>query len=160
MIVKSFGNHWSAGLRWDIEASTSENYNFNTAFLPSIEYDIYPYSEATHRQFRILYSVGYEYSNYTDSTIYDKTEEGLFKHMLRAAYQVQKKWGSVNVSLRGANYLVSVYKVSNFSICLHSDSFSGDVSTRLVIIVFSFSFHSVNFFVLPPFTVPFRNFMA
>jgi len=105
LIVKSFGNHWSAGLKWDIEASTSENYDFNTEFLPSIEYDIFPYSEATHRQFRILYSAGYEYSNYADSTIYNKTEEDLFKHELRAAYQVQKKWGQINVSLGGSNYL-------------------------------------------------------
>jgi hypothetical protein len=105
LIVKSFGNHWSAGLKWDIEASTSENYKFNTEFLPSIEYDIFPYSEATHRQFRILYSVGYEYSNYNDSTIYNKIEEGLFKHELRAAYQVQKKWGRINISVSGSNYL-------------------------------------------------------
>ncbi len=59
---------------------------------------------ATHRQLRFLYSVGYQYSNYIDTTIYNKTEESLFKQELRMAYQIQEKWGSINVSLTGSNY--------------------------------------------------------
>jgi hypothetical protein len=110
LIVKSMGNHWSAGLKFDLRASTSENYDFRTEFLPSIEYDIFPYSEATRRQFRILYSVGYEFSNYVDSTIYNKTEESLFKHEVGIAYQIQDKWGSINVSLSGSNYFHDLKK--------------------------------------------------
>jgi len=105
LFVASLGSHWSAGLKWDMGASTGENYEFNTEFLPSVEYDIYPYSDATHRQFRMLYSVGYKFSNYIDSTIFNKTREGVFKHEISAAYKVQEKWGSVNVSLTGSNYL-------------------------------------------------------
>jgi hypothetical protein len=110
LFVKSLGNHWSAGLKWDLGASTSENYNFNTEFLPSVEYDIFPYSEATHRQFRLLYSAGYEFSNYIDTSIFNKTEEGLFKHEVSVAYQVQEKWGSINVSLSGSNYFHDLSK--------------------------------------------------
>jgi hypothetical protein len=105
LFVKSLGDHWSAGLRVDMESSTSQNYDLNIDVLPTIEYDIYPYSEATHRQFRILYSMGYEYSDYSDTTIYNKMNEGLFKHSLSAAYQIQKKWGSINFSAYGSNYL-------------------------------------------------------
>ncbi len=104
LFVRSLGSHWSAGLKWDIGTSTSENYNFNTEFMPSVEYDIYPYEEATHRQFRVLYSTGYQYSNYIDTTILNKTSEGLFKQELRVAYQIQDKWGSINISLSGSNY--------------------------------------------------------
>jgi hypothetical protein len=110
LFVKSLNQHWSAGLKWDLGGSTSENYHFNTEFLPSVEYDIFPYEEATHRQFRILYSAGYQYSNYIDSTILNKTREGLFKHELRVAYQVQEKWGSINVSLTGSNYFHDLSK--------------------------------------------------
>jgi len=110
LFVKSLGPHWSAGLKWDLGASTNENYQFNTDFLPSIEYDIYPYSEASHRQLRILYSVGYQYSNYIDTTVYNMTEENLFKQELSLAYQVQKKWGSINVSLMGSNYFHDLSK--------------------------------------------------
>ena len=104
LFVKSLGEHWSAGLKWRLGSSTRENYSFSTEFLPSVEYDIYPYSEATHRQLRILYSAGYRYSNYIDSTVYNKLKEGLFIQMLNIAFQVQKKWGSINLLLSGSNY--------------------------------------------------------
>jgi hypothetical protein len=105
LFVKSLSDHWSAGLKWNIGSSTRENYDFRTDFLPSIEYDIFPYSEATHRQLRLLYSVGYQFNNYIDSTIYNKTEESLFKQEFNIAFQIQEKWGSVNLALLGSNYL-------------------------------------------------------
>jgi len=104
LLVKSLGDHWSAGLIWNINASTSENYDFSTSVMPSIEYDLFPYAEATHRQLRFLYSIGYQYNDYTDTTIYNMTRENLFGHQLRVAYQVQKKWGSIYFSMRGLNY--------------------------------------------------------
>jgi hypothetical protein len=105
LFVKSLGDHWSAGLRWDIGSSSRENYNFTTEFLPSVEYDIFPYSESTHRQLRILYGAGIQYNNYIDTSIYFKSAELLGKHSLGIAFQVQKKWGFINLSLQGSNFL-------------------------------------------------------
>lgn len=104
LLVKSLGDHWSAGMIWEVNTSTSENYDLNTSVMPSIEYDLFPYDQATHRQLRFLYSIGYQFNNYTDTTIYNLTRENLFGHQLRVAYQVQKKWGSIYLSLRGMNY--------------------------------------------------------
>ena len=104
LYVKSLGDHWSAGFKWDLGSSTRENYSFRTDILPSVEYDIFPYSEATHRQLRILYSAGYQYNNYINTTIFNKDNEGLWLQMLNIAFQVQKKWGSVNLALIGSNY--------------------------------------------------------
>jgi hypothetical protein len=105
LFVKSLGEHWSAGVKWNVISSTRENYNFRTDFLPSLEYDLFPYSEATHRQLRFLYSVGLQYNNYLDSTIFNKVKENLFKQEFNIAFQVQKKWGSVNLSVLASNYL-------------------------------------------------------
>jgi hypothetical protein len=104
LFAKSLNEHWSAGLRWDLGSSTRENFSFRTDFLPSIEYDIYPYSEATHRQLRILYGVGLQINNYIDSTVYNKVKETLYLHRLNIAFQLQKKWGSINLLLIGSNY--------------------------------------------------------
>jgi len=104
LLVKSLGEHWSAGMFLDLRSATNPNYDLDMQIMPAIEYDLYPYSEATHRQLRINYSIGNQYSNYIDSTIYNKLKENLFKHELRLAYQVQEKWGSINVSLSGSNY--------------------------------------------------------
>ena len=56
LIVKSLGNHLSAGLKVDFLSATNPNYKYAFKILPAIEYDLYPYSEATHRQLRFLYS--------------------------------------------------------------------------------------------------------
>jgi hypothetical protein len=110
LFVKSLGEHWSAGIMWDLGSSTRENYNFRTELLPSIEYDLFPYSEASHRQMRFLYGVGYQYNNYLDTTIYNKTEEHLYLQRLSVAYQVQKKWGSINISLIGSSFFNDLSK--------------------------------------------------
>jgi hypothetical protein len=110
LFVKSLGDHWSVGTKWNIISSTRENYNFRTAFLPSIEYDLFPYSEATHRQLRFLYSVGPQYNNYIDSTIYNQVKEILFKQELNIAFQIQEKWGSVNLALLGSAYFNDLSK--------------------------------------------------
>ncbi|MBN2863927.1 MAG: hypothetical protein JXN62_12230 [Bacteroidales bacterium] len=104
LIVKSLGNHVSAGLRLDLLSATNPNYDLNLRIMPAIEYDFFPYSESTHRQLRVLYSVGYQNSNYTDTTIYNKLSESLFEQELQIAYQVQETWGSVNISLGASNY--------------------------------------------------------
>jgi enamine deaminase RidA (YjgF/YER057c/UK114 family) len=104
LFVKSLGEHWSAGINWDLNASTEENLDFNTEIMPAIEYDLFPYSEATRRQLRFLYSAGYEYNDYIDTTSYFKTTENFLKHRLRIAYQVQQKWGSINISMSETNF--------------------------------------------------------
>jgi hypothetical protein len=105
LIVKSLGEHWSVGGNVEIESATYHNYKLKMTFMPGIEYDIYPYSQSTRQQLRLLYSAGYLYQAYTDTTIYDKMQENLWGHSLEAAYKVVQKWGSVNLSLQWFNYL-------------------------------------------------------
>ena len=104
LIVKSLGDYWSAGLWWSLSSSTRGNYRFKTELFPAIEYDIFPYSEATHRQLRFIYGAGLQDNKYIDSTIYNRSKEDLYKQLLIIAFQVQKKWGSINLSLEGSNY--------------------------------------------------------
>ena len=105
LIVKSISNHWSAGGNFGFGASSYSNEKFYINLMPGIEYDLFPYSESTRRQLRILYSIGYSNVNYMDSTIYDKIREGLWSHSLTAAYQVVQKWGDINLTVGYSNYL-------------------------------------------------------
>jgi hypothetical protein len=104
LVVKSLDEHWSAGIQSDLLSSSYINTRFSTEILPSVEYDLFPYSESTHRQLRILYGLGSSYRLYNNITIYDKMEELLWKQQLQLAYQVQEKWGSINVALEGSNF--------------------------------------------------------
>ncbi len=53
---------------------------------------------------RFLYGVGPSIRQYNDTTIYDVLEETLVLQQLQVAYQVQEKWGSINVALEGSNF--------------------------------------------------------
>ena len=105
LIVKSIGRHWSIGNRLNLLTSTFSNMKFNAIILPSLEYNLFPYSESTHRQLRFLYGIGVSINEYNDTTIYNKIKENLGQQQLQIAYQVQEKWGTINISLEGSNYL-------------------------------------------------------
>jgi len=105
LIVKSISDHWSYGGTANAGSSSYNNQKFSATFMPGIEYDVFPYSESTRRQLRLLYTIGYGYVNYMDTTIYNLTKEGHFMHSLSAAYEVVQKWGSIDVSLNYSNYL-------------------------------------------------------
>ncbi len=105
LIVRSISNHWSYGGSVYLGSSSYSNFKFSGSFLPGIEYDLFPYSESTRKQLRLLYSFGYKFANYTDTTIYDKTREGHLIHSFGAAYAVVQKWGSINLSFGYSNYM-------------------------------------------------------
>jgi len=123
LIVRSLGEHWSAGGTTKIRSSSFSNYRLKVSAMPGIEYDLYPYSESTRRQLRLLYSAGYIYQAYMDTTIYDKLEEHLWGHSLSAAYQVVQKWGSIDLTMNWFNYLHDFSK-NNLSL-------SGSMSIRI-----------------------------
>jgi hypothetical protein len=102
--VKSLNQHWSAGFSTGLAASSYGYFDMQLRLTPAIEYDIYPYSESTRRQLRILYEIGYLYNDYSDTTIYDKLQEHLGLHRLSASWQVVQKWGSVDFTLSWNNY--------------------------------------------------------
>lgn len=104
-IVRSVSDHWSVGGSAGLGSSRYLNEKLYGMLMPGIEYDLFPYSESTRRQLRVLYSLGYRYVNYKDSTIYDRITEGRFKHSLNLAYEVVQKWGSINANLNYSNYL-------------------------------------------------------
>lgn len=105
LYVKGITAHWSAGISGEINSSIFDNFDLSASIRPAIEYNIYPYTEATRRQFRFVYRIGYEYCDYQDSTIYGKVKENLGSQSLSSAYRVVQKWGSVNVNLSWGNYL-------------------------------------------------------
>jgi len=104
LVVKSLGEHWSAGGYAEAESSTYSNLDLGFTIAPAVEYNLFPYSESTKRQFRILYRLGYTDARYIEETIYFKTSENLFQEALSCAYEVVRPWGNVTVRLEGSHY--------------------------------------------------------
>jgi hypothetical protein len=105
LLVKSLNEHWSAGITIDLGSSTMENYIFNSELMPALEYNLFPYADASHRQLRFQYSAGVQFSSYRDTTLVDNMMQGTFyREAVRVAYQIQEKWGTINLSLSSSHY--------------------------------------------------------
>lgn len=104
LIVKSLGEHWSSGFYGSANSSTYRNIDYSWNVAPAVEYNIFPYSESTRREFRLLYRVGYTNILYIEETIFDKMQEGLFNESLSATFEIKERWGSVRTTLEGSHY--------------------------------------------------------
>ena len=104
LFVKSISDHWSVGAFVRADSSTYENINYSISASPAIEFNLFPYSESTRRQFRFLYRVGFHGIKYREETIYDKISDNLWNQSLSATFDIKEKWGSISTTLSGSNY--------------------------------------------------------
>ena len=123
LYVKGLDQHWSVGATGFAKSSVFSNYDLSITVLPAIEYDIFPYKEATRRRLTFMYGVGFAYCNYHDTTVYNKIKENLGSQLLSVGYKVIEKWGSINVSLNWTNYLHD-WKKNNLGL-------DGNISLRI-----------------------------
>ncbi len=105
LYVGSLGDHWSIGGSADVYSSTYSNIDIGMSINPTIEYNLFKYSESTRRQLRFNYNIGSEWNRYIDTTIFNKTKENLYTQSIKIAYKVIEKWGSVQTSVTGSTYL-------------------------------------------------------
>lgn len=105
LVVKSLGPHWSAGQRSSVSSSTFLNQELAARLAPAIEYNFFPYSESTRRQFTVQYSAGVNHFRYEDTTIYNEIRETRGDQALIASFDVKQPWGSVSTSFEAAAYL-------------------------------------------------------
>jgi len=104
LVVKSLDEHWSVGGFLNASSSTYSNIQLNVSPAPAIEYNVFPYSQSTRRQLRILYWAAFSMTRYRQETIYFKTRENLLTESLSVAVSVKEKWGSISASLTGSHY--------------------------------------------------------
>lgn len=91
----SIGEHWAAGGRGEIGASTFYNQDLSVRAGPMIEYSVFPYSESTRREFAFTFSVGAAYDDYTETTIFGLDDELHPVHVLEARFSQRQTWGSM-----------------------------------------------------------------
>jgi hypothetical protein len=104
LVVKSLGEHWSAGGTADVRSSTFDNLETELQLGPAIEWNFFPYSEYTRRQFRVLYSVGAARMVYYEETLFGKFEETRAREELSATYEQNEPWGTLEGSIIASNY--------------------------------------------------------
>jgi hypothetical protein len=123
LVVKSLGEHWSAGALGEVESSTFDNIELAFSAAPAVEFNVFPYSSYTRRQLRVLYALGAAHNAYYEVTLFGETAETLPSHELSATYEQREPWGSLEARTEWSQYLHDLDKTR-----LELD---GEVSLRL-----------------------------
>ena len=98
---------WSAG--GFLYANTSSEDNTKAAFTigPQVEYNIYPYTESTSREFRINYGPIIERRVYDEPTVFGLESETVLSHAIRARLDVKQRWGSISFGTEFSHLLTN-----------------------------------------------------
>ncbi len=124
LIVKSMDEHWSVGAYFSALSSTYSNIKLSLNPAPAVEYNVFPYSEFTSKQLRILYRLNYRSVRYREETIFEKTYENLWQHSLSVTLELKQKWGTASTSLVGSQYFHDFSK--------NRIELNGELSLRLI----------------------------
>ena len=107
LLVKSLTDHWSAGVSGGLSSTTYDNQDFAIRLMPAIEWNLFPYSESTRRQFTFLYAVGFHWYDYMEETIYGKLTEGLLAHSATVSLDTNQPWGTSEAYFTFSQFLNS-----------------------------------------------------
>ncbi len=105
LLVKSLGNHWSAGVSSEARHSTRSNYDLLLEASPAVEYSVFPYSEFTKREITFLYRFTGGYYDYNEVTVYGKTSEKLLQQQLSSQIRFTQPWGEFEARVVGSAFL-------------------------------------------------------
>ena len=105
LVVKSLTSHWSAGVRSQYVFSDFYNQDVAATVAPAVEWNLFPYAEATRRQFTILYTVAANHYEYQRRTVFGRLSETRFNQTLLTALNTRQSWGNIRTTLEASNYL-------------------------------------------------------
>lgn len=105
LLVRSIGDHWGFGFRGAATSSSFDNYDLFFRMAPAIEYNVFPYSESSTREFRFLYSAGLDALNYEERTVFGELEETLYDQTLSVTLSVTEPWGRALGGVEASHYL-------------------------------------------------------
>jgi hypothetical protein len=108
--TKALSSRLSIGAISNLGYSEFSNTSLVWRAAPVIEYNIFPWSQATSQQIAISYGIGPRYFRWEERTIFGRTSEWRAQQELVIGSDLRKSWGSVNISTRYASFVPDVKK--------------------------------------------------
>lgn len=109
-IVRNSGAHWSTGVIGNLGHTDYANQNAYARLGATVEYSIFPWSEATSRQLVAAWQVAVQHFDYIQTTIYNKDRETRPHHQAIIAGSTRQPWGNIDVSANWSQYLNDLSK--------------------------------------------------
>ncbi len=107
---KTLTSHLTAGLKVSGGFSEVLNQKLSMRLAPALEYNIFPWTEATRRQLTLLYTLGLNHYQYNSTTVFDQDRETRGNQSLLIATTQRQKWGNTTLSVEGSHYLHDVQR--------------------------------------------------
>lgn len=113
LVVRSVSSNFSVGVDAGARNSVRRNQRTRVYAAPALEWNYYPYMEATRRQLIAHYAVGFEYADYHETTVFEQDVETNPHHRLAIQYNAREEWGNAGLGVETAQYLhdSSLYSV-------------------------------------------------
>jgi hypothetical protein len=105
LLVKSLTDHWSAGIEGEVSSSTYYNQHLVVEVMPAVEWNLFPYSQSTRREFTVKYAIGVQSYDYYEETIYGKMSETLPAHSVYVSLDSKEPWGTARGDVEFSQYL-------------------------------------------------------
>lgn len=103
----ALGEHWSYGYEANYTNNTFYNYKSQIYVRPSIEYNVFPYSQVNNRFLVLRYGADVTRNNYYETTLYDKIKQTLYGQKISASLTMNQKWGTFYGNVYYRNYFLS-----------------------------------------------------
>lgn len=121
--VRSVSQQWSVGAGSSVGMTEFANQDLYAALDVGLEYNWFPWREATRRQLVAILTAGGRYFDYDEETIYGRTSELRPAAGLVIAGETRQAWGSIDAALEHSRFL---HRADTYSL-----RFEGGVSLRI-----------------------------
>lgn len=104
-VVRSLSDHWSVGSRVRVGLNEFQNQDAYANADVSAEYNLFPWREATSRQLVGIVSLGGQFNDYRQITIFGQTSETRPTARFVLAGESRQQWGQIDAALRYTQFL-------------------------------------------------------
>jgi hypothetical protein len=105
LAINALGEHWSAGVFGELGSSTFSNTAFQGETGAAVEFNVFPYSAYTRRQWRSQYILGVRHASYNERTLFGLTEETRGRQEISSTYEQRERWGTIEGQVEFSQYL-------------------------------------------------------
>ena len=105
LVARSINWKWSTGFVAEARSYRPDNLELRYRFAPALEFDFFPYAEATRRRLILLATLGVNHFEYVEETVFDRLEETRLDGKLDIAYESQQPWGSAYLNGSASAFL-------------------------------------------------------
>lgn len=124
LVVRSINDNVSMGVDAGGGRSVRRNRDARLYAAPAVEWNYYPYAQANRRQLVVHYAAGFEFSNYRETTIFERDQETIPQHRVAVQYNAREDWGNARLGVETSQYLHDT--------SLYSASVRGSINYRIV----------------------------